>query len=260
MTIYQKNRFLDLIPAETKEKLTDIGMIRICKRGEQIFGEREEQKSLYILLDGYAALYRSSRYGENRILMVCAAGDLLNESVIEGKRTPAAAEALSEARLLCVEREAFAALLNGNFELMQAVCRSLSVKTFRLYHQLGNANGTYPLEKRLAARLLKLSREYGIDTRENGIDTREYGIDIRENGIDTREYGIDTKEYEIDTKAGRRVGFRVTVSFLASLLGAKRETVSRYMSKLKKQGYIQHEDGILTVADPEGLRKLLEKS
>ncbi len=225
MTIYQKNRFLDLIPEETKGKLTDIGTIRACRRGEQIFGEREEQKSLYILLDGYAALYRSSRYGENRILMICAAGDLLNESVIEGNRTPAAAEALSESRMLCVEREAFAALLNGNFELMQAVCRSLSVKTSRLYHQLGNANGTYPLEKRLAARLLKLSREYGIDT-----------------------------------EAGRRVGFRVTVSFLANLLGAKRETVSRYMLKLKKKGYIQHEDGILTVADPEGLRAILEKT
>ena len=86
MTIYQKNRFLDLIPEETKGKLTDIGTIRVCRRGEQIFGEREEQKSLYILLDGYAALYRSSRYGENRILMVCAAGDLLNESVIEGNK------------------------------------------------------------------------------------------------------------------------------------------------------------------------------
>jgi CRP-like cAMP-binding protein len=246
MTANTKNRFLDLIPEATKKKMTDIGMIRICRRGEQIFGEREEQKSLYILLDGYAALYRSSRYGENRILMVCAAGDLLNESVIEGNRTPVAAESLSESRMLCVGREAFAAMLNGDFELMQAVCRSLSVKTSRLYHQLGNANGTYPLEKRLAARLLKLSREYGIDTRENGIDTRE-------NGIDTREYGIDTE-------AGRRVGFRVTVSFLANLLGAKRETVSRYMSKLKKQGYIQHEDGILTVADPEGLRAILEKT
>ena len=260
MTTDQKNRFLDLIPTETKKQLMDTGTIHACKRGEQIFGEREEQKSLYILVDGYAALYRSSRYGENRILMVCAAGDILNESVIEGNRMPVAAEALSESRMLCVGREAFAALLNGNFELMQAVCRSLSVKTSRLYHQLGNANGTYPLEKRLAARLLKLSREYGTDTREYGTDTRECGIDTRECGIDTRECGIDTREYGINTEAGRQVGFRVTVSFLANLLGAKRETVSRYMSKLKSQGYIQHEDGILIVADPEGLRKLLEKS
>ena len=219
----KETRFLNMISPEAGEYLLKSGTMIQRKRGERIFEEKEEGSPLYFLLEGYASLYRSSRYGEDRILMVCATGDLLNESSIEGTRTPAAAEALSDVKLLSVDRETFAAMLEGNFALMQAVCRSLSVKASRLYHQLGNANGTYPLEKRLAARLLRLSKEYGSDTRE-----------------------------------GRRIGFKVTVSFLANLLGAKRESVSRYMSGLKKKGYIRHEEGMLTVTDPEGLRAFLD--
>ncbi|MBR1623233.1 MAG: winged helix-turn-helix domain-containing protein, partial [Pseudobutyrivibrio sp.] len=103
------------------------------------------------------------------------------------------------------------------------IFNSLARKTRRLYHQIGNTNGTYPLEKRLAVKIWKLARDYGKNSEE--------GVDIP---------------------------FETTVTFLANMLGAKRETISRIISQLKKDGIIIHRNGFLTVPDMAKLREITQ--
>ncbi len=216
----EKRGLLNRISPELKEKLISLGEIHQYKRGGMLYGQQSETEELCFLLEGYAALSRSSRYGEERILFLCAAGDLTDELVLEDGIHRNTAVCLSDCRVLFVGRNEFEDLLRQNGELTRALFESLAVKTRSLYHQTGNSNGTYPPEKRLAARLLKLARDFGTDKKE-----------------------------------GRQINFRVTVSMLASMTGAKRETVSRCISALKKEGCVRHEDGILTITDPEALRK-----
>ena len=108
-----------------------------------------------------------------------------------------------------------------NTELSREIFDSLARKTRRLYHQVGNANGTYPIEKRLAAKIWKLARDYGNFTPE-----------------------------------GVQISFELTVTFLANMLGAKRETVSRIISSWKKDEIVIHENGFLTVIDMKNLKEI----
>ncbi len=212
---------LNLLSEKSRNALYEAGNIITIKKGENLFMEREEVKCLYIVLDGFVALYRNSRYGEIKVIFICTDGEALNEVVMQDEKTSICAKALSDTKLLCIHRSRLQECLGENVELYREIFNSLARKTRRLYHQVGNSNGTYPMEKRLAAKLWKLARDYGKDTSD-----------------------------------GKQIGFELTVTFLANMLGAKRETISRIISAWKKDGVVTHENGFITVADMDCLKSI----
>ena len=212
---------LNLLSEKSRNALYEAGNIITIKKGENLFMEREEVKCLYIVLDGFVALYRNSRYGEIKVIFICTDGEALNEVVMQDEKTSICAKALSDTKLLCIHRSRLQECLGENVELYREIFNSLARKTRRLYHQIGNSNGTYPMEKRLAAKLWKLARDYGKDISE-----------------------------------GKQIGFELTVTFLANMLGAKRETISRIISAWKKDGVVSHENGFITVTDMDRLKSI----
>ncbi|MBP3261564.1 Crp/Fnr family transcriptional regulator [Pseudobutyrivibrio sp.] len=212
---------LNLLSEKSRKELLDVGKVITLRKGEILFAEREEVKCMYIILDGFVALYRNSRYGEIKIIFICTNGEVLNEVVLQDKKTSICTKALADTQLLCVHRSELYKLMADNTELSREIFDSLARKTRRLYHQVGNANGTYPIEKRLAAKIWKLARDYGNFTPE-----------------------------------GVQISFELTVTFLASMLGAKRETVSRIISSWKKDEIVIHENGFLTVIDMKSLKEI----
>ncbi len=212
---------LNLLSEKSRSALYEAGNIITIKKGENLFMEREEVKCLYIVLDGFVALYRNSRYGEIKVIFICTDGEALNEVVMQDEKTSICAKALSDTKLLCIHRSRLQECLGENVELYREIFNSLARKTRRLYHQIGNSNGTYPMEKRLAAKLWKLARDYGKDISE-----------------------------------GKQIGFELTVTFLANMLGAKRETISRIISAWKKEGVVSHENGFITVTDMNRLKSI----
>ena len=212
---------LNLLSEKSRNALYEAGNIITIKNGEILFMEREEVKCLYIVLDGFVALYRNSRYGEIKVIFICTDGEALNEVVMQDEKTSICAKALSDTKLLCIHRSRLQECLGENVELYREIFNSLARKTRRLYHQIGNSNGTYPMEKRLAAKLWKLARDYGKDISE-----------------------------------GKQIGFELTVTFLANMLGAKRETISRIISAWKKEGVVSHENGFITVTDMDRLKSI----
>lgn len=209
------------MPGACREALLSAGTIRHFHKGQSIFGEVDSMTDICILTEGYVCLYRSSYRGEYRVIFVCGAGEILNELVLENQKTSVAAKTLSDASVLYIPRESLSRLMEAHPVLMQAVFHSLALKTRRLYHKVGNDNGTYTLKTRLMAAIRKLARDYGVQTGE-----------------------------------GMQIRFDVTVNFLSAMLGAKRETISRALSELKREGIIRHENGGLTVPD---LKKLFEE-
>lgn len=206
--------FLHSLPEAAAAAVMEAGTQKTIPKGTVLFGERENCGEIYIVLDGFAALYRSSYQGENRIIFICSKGELLNEVCLERQKTSVAARALSDVTVLCVPIEKVEEMITVYPILARMLFRSLAQKTRRLYHKVGNANGTYALKDRLQALIRKLARDYGIPS-----------------------------------DGGRTVAFELTVNLLSSMLGAKRETVSRALSELKRSGMIAHENGVLTLLD-----------
>lgn len=206
--------FLHSLPEDTAAALLEAGKQKTIPKGMVLFGELENCAEIYMVLDGFAALYRSSIQGESRNIFICSEGELLNEVCLERQKTSVAARALSDMTVLSIPTEKVEELISVHPILGRMLFRSLAQKTRRLYHKVGNANGTYALKDRLQALIRKLARDYGVPT-----------------------------------DGGCTVGFELTVNLLSSMLGAKRETVSRALSELKRSGMITHENGVLTVRE-----------
>ncbi len=220
----KKNRsVLDKLNDSSLQALMNAGNIITLKKGEILFSEREAVNSMYIILDGFMSLYRNSRYGEIKIIFICTRGEIINEVVLQDEKTSICTKALSDTKLLVIHKSELCQLLQNDYNLTSAIYNSLAMKTRRLYHQVGNANGTYPLEKRLAAKVWKLARDYGEDLSE-----------------------------------GRTISFEITVTFLANMLGAKRETISRIISSWRKEGIVNHENGIITILNINELKSIAQ--
>lgn len=215
---------LSFLSEETQKALFASGEKKDLPKGGNIFSETEETDEIFLLLEGFVSLYRDSYKGETRVIFICAEGELLNEIALSFGKNAVSAVALTPCRVLCMKRGAFEALLASHGDLRAALFQSLARKTARLYHKVGNDNGTYALINRMAATLWKLTRDYG---------------------------------HEIP--AGRHLGFDLSVNFLATYMGAKRESVSRALSTMKKQGLILHEDGKLTVPDMDALKRAISQ-
>ena len=213
-------RLLEMIGDDKRSMLAESGEIRRIRRGETPFLFKADEEDAMILLDGFISLSRENRLGASRVVMVCAAGDMLNEEVIAGEPCFCTAVALSDAELLCIGAERLRELADKEPDIGRAVFESMTKKCRRLYHQLGSSQGSYPVRVRIAARLLKLGRDFGTDTPE-----------------------------------GRRIDFRLSISLLAEMTGTKRETVSRCISSLKKQGCICVKDSFMVIKDTDMLKE-----
>ncbi len=207
-----------------RSRLLKAGHVSAYSKGAQIISETQVCEYIYLLLSGFVSLYRDSFRGDTRAIFICTEGELLNEVALTDGKSAVSACALTECSVLAIERQVLSSLFPECPELAQAFYTSLSRKTARLYHKVGNDNGTYALYNRMAATLWKLTRDYGHET-----------------------------------SAGRQLDFELSVNFLAMYMGAKRESVSRALSAMRSRGLISHEGGKLTVPDMDALKKTISE-
>lgn len=106
--------------------------------------------------------------------------------------------------------------MEQDFSLTKAVLEMQERRIWRLGHQLKNTMGSIYLERKLAAKLWKLSRDFGIKTAE--------GIEIDIN---------------------------MSITFLADMLGAPRETTSRLCNTLTDYGLMKIRKKRITITNPQ---------
>lgn len=201
--------------------LASCATLRRMARGEVLFDEKEEVRTLYLMADGLAALCKTSESGERRVLFLYGAGKTLNEAVISDPAASARCEVLQDAVLLCILVHCVLGAMEQDFQFAKAMMASMAYKIRRLYHQMKNTACSLRGDKRIAAKLWKLSRDFGKPA--------------------------DGKT-EID--------FDLTITFLADMLGSKRETVSRQVKLLEQAGLVEFRDGRFYVADRDALKNI----
>lgn len=197
-----------------------LGHLKQFGKGEVILRAKEEFNHIYFLLSGKVVQYNLTHLGKRKILFVLGAGSLLNDHVFNSHASSIYCESIEQCMVFAIPKDDFIKLMEMDFTLVQGVMCEQEKKLWRLSHQLKNTVGSIYMERKLAAKLWKLARDFGIRT------------------------GKDD-EIEID--------LNISVTFLADMLGAPRETASRLCKSLSDMGLIRIMKKRITVRDPEKL-------
>ncbi len=199
------------------EELAAILTVQEFKRGQVIFAEKDDGVGFYVVIDGRVKIYKVSAEGKEQILHILGAGEPFAEvAVFAGGRYPANAEAMAQSTVFFFSRDAFVELIKNNPFLGMNMMASLSLRLKR-FSRMIEALSLKEVPGRLAAHLLLMSRQKG---------------------------GAATMELDM------------AKTQLASLLGTIPETLSRILSKMKKQNLIHTSGTIIRIMDRAGLENL----
>lgn len=207
--IIKRNPLIELtlfhgVASETLEDLWKAGKIYEYPKGTILIRGKETVSQVYIQLSGKSIQYNLTQNGKRKILFVFGRDALLNAHVLNHHVNSIYCETLEKSEVFVISADEFKKQMAVDFKLTENVLETQERKMWRLSHQLKNTMSSIYLERKLASKLWKLSRDFGID-----------------------------KEY------GREIDINMTITFLADMLGVSRETTSRVCSTLVDQGLIE---------------------
>lgn len=149
----------------------------------------------------------------------------MNEVILQKNMSSLNCEILSDCEILEIPAKKFLEVMSYDFQLSRNIIESMAYKIRRLYHQLKNTSNSIRLDKQIASKLWKLSRDFGKETDE--------GIEIN---------------------------FNLSISYLADMLGSKRETVSRQLKILSEKDLIIVKRNRFVVVNRDNLLKYFRNS
>lgn len=194
------------------------------RRGEQIYRQGDEFRSLVAVHTGSFKLCVASADGAERVTGFAFAGDMMGLDGIDCGRHGDYAVALEESGvcLLPWERIESAA---ARIALVRRQLMRMLAREIRREQEMGMIRGHLSAEERFAAFLLGLSRRFG----SRGFD-------------------------------GER--FRLTMSRpdIGSFLGLTSETVSRLFTRLRARNLVRVRSREVEILCPQGLRSLVERA
>ncbi|KPU46084.1 cAMP receptor protein [Oxobacter pfennigii] len=210
--------------------LSDESLIKVCsiwhermyKKGKIIFMEGEPGYAFYYVISGKVKIYNTASDGREHIIHIFGDGNVFGEvTILNNIAYPATAEVLEDSRIGMIKNDELELLMKEDgslaFELIKVLCRRLHMASI----EIRNLAFKDTLQ-RTAISLLKLSQSHGVKT-SRGI---ELNIDI------TRQE-------------------------LADVAGTTRESVTRALSKLKKDKIIDMGDTII-IKDVDQLIKWID--
>lgn len=176
---------------------------RNYKKNEVILHEADTNRFMYIILSGGVKVVQISEEGKETILALHKAGDFFGEmSLIDGKTAPATVISTEGSTVAVISKENFQALISihGNvlLKLLQIFCARIR-ESFERIQILSFNNATH----RIRMMMLMLAELYGRKT-----------------------------------EGGTLLDIKLTHQNIADMAGITRETVSRIINRLKKDGEI----------------------
>lgn len=209
---------------ETLYKLNEICFVRQLKKGEHLFRDKEVINSIYIVKSGKVALYKQSESAQKKVIFILGKDTIVNEVIIDNLPASINCEVFEQAEVLCFDRVKFLEVMKDDFELSKIIINSLAMKVRRLYRQ-GKNSIPIKVEKRVAAKLWKLSRDYGIEIEE-----------------------------------GILIDLNITITYLADMFGAPRETISRALKILNNEGLIINKNKKIIITNRDKLVKFFKEN
>lgn len=221
MTVGEAFEISDILKYASPASRAEIASFAYIKRygkGQHVFYDREELSCFYILAEGIASLYKLNTLGEKKVVFVYGPGSMLNEIMFQDLPVSINCEVREDSKVLVLPKDRFWRVMERDSRMTKAAFDAMALRVRRLYRQLKNTTNALKGEKRLAAKLYKLARDYGVSTGK-----------------------------------GILIDMQLSITYLAEMLGSQRETVSRQAKKLGDLGLIYVEKNHFWVPDLEKL-------
>lgn len=204
---------------EQREAVASHMSERLYQRGATIFREGDEGEAACFVREGAVKVYRLAANGQEQILGLFGPGQPFGLVAVAGGRTyPATAEAAEDCRVWLLRREAMERLMASYPTLATAVLREVGSRLRQAQDRVHSLS-VRSVRQRLAAYLLERAPS---------------------------EAGVVT------------VRLSMTHQELGAYLGASRETITRAIAQLKRQGAVRSETADLLMVDLTLLQRELD--
>ena len=192
------------IKQESKNKLKEILKVKKIPKKQIIFYEREQTDKIYFIKEGKVTLFKINESGERKIIFILSKGQMINEVFgSENKTNAISCETFEKCTLLECNSKDFSKIMENDFTLTMNVINHIQTLNRRLYRQLKNSI-SIRMDKKLAAKLYRMGKEFGIE---------EDGWTL--------------------------INANLTITYIADMLGCKRETLSRAMKILQDENLVK---------------------
>ncbi|HLQ71134.1 MAG TPA: Crp/Fnr family transcriptional regulator [Bacillota bacterium] len=210
--------FKDLTDYEM-EPIIDLAKSRLYKRGTHIFMQGDPLTNVYFIYSGQIKIYKTDFHGKEQIINILQPRDMFpHQGFFRKDDYPAHAEVAEDATLVYIPIHLFEDVLITHPEICIKLFRVLGDIIVELQARLEEKilHNTY---EQIIMLLLRLGNKHGKELENNNI--------------------------QLQTQFTNRE--------LANMIGSSRETVSRTLTQLRKQGIITMDMKGFMVFDVDGL-------
>jgi CRP/FNR family transcriptional regulator len=200
-------------------KIADISIAREWKKQSHVFLQGDPLENVYFIYEGKIKIYKSDINGKEQIVAIAKKGEMFPHVGFFRKGDyPAYAEVLESSTLIAIPISKFENVLIENPELCIKVFKVLGEKIVDLQNRLEEQilNNTY---EQIVKLLIRLAQKHGKE----------------------QEDGTIVLKSEFTNKD------------LANMIGTTRETISRTLTKMKKDELIEVDDEGNTIVDVDML-------
>jgi len=198
-----------------------LGTQRSFSRGDKLFAEDEPSRGIFLLCTGQVKLACSSKNGKTLILKIAMPGDLLGlGAVLSGSRYEVSARAIEPTQVKEIEREQFLAFLQKHGQASLHAAKALSEEYKTAFFEARRLALSGSAASRLAGLLLDWGRLSSCG------------------------------------KPEMRFTMALTHEELANMVGSSRETVTRILTRFRKEGLIASRGSSILIQAPHKLEKL----
>jgi CRP-like cAMP-binding protein len=190
------------------------------RQGTLLFGEGDPCSGLFLISSGKIRIFKMSANGREQVLAIEGPGSSFAElPVFDGGNYPASASVLEDAVVLFISRDDFQNFCRGHPDVALKVIAVVGSRLRRLVGIIEDLSFT-TVRQRLISLILRTSEEGGIRSQE-----------------------------------GIRLELTKSHQDLAAELGTVRELVSRNLSRLQAEGFLEVEGRRILLKDVSGLRR-----
>ena len=219
-TILRKTPLFASLSDKEMEALARRVSNRRFERGALLFSEGDPCTGLFLVASGKIRIFKLSPAGREQVLAVEGPGSSFAElPVFDGGNYPASASAMEDAEVLFISRKDFQNFCREHPEVALKVLAVVGARLRRLVGIIEDLSFT-TVRHRLIALILRLAQANGTASKE-----------------------------------GVRVELTKTHQDLAAELGTVRELVSRNLSRLQAEGFLEVDGRKIIIKDLSGLRR-----
>lgn len=210
-------------PTNDFANLFHLGKKLTFKKGEFIIRPGDSPSGIFYIVEGLVKAYDITKYGEENLLIIRKTGEVIGLTfTVSGRERDVMYTALAPTTVMLVSREMFTVYLQEHPKAALPILEML-VDMYRMHSERIMTLAYRSVRERLSSFLLTTSERFGTET-PNGI---LIDVPLRHQDI-------------------------------ASSISATRETTSRELSTLERQGILSNRQSLITLHDPDKLRQYLQ--